>query len=269
MHQTPSTDNETLRHTSSYYITPGNGAGRCIPSMLRTSQPQQRRPFWQISRRRWRHHASVMGWIGGRQGFCGDHSVYPRNTPLWLARRIVCPPSAASLCVSMFTVPRTQPAGSNHWLIVTTMNQGKKKKKNTQSSGREASASAFVWIELSITGADRIKSYKGAVLKYTFSSPNEICQSCLSEEDLHTKLMQFTFAAEIQAQQRDSQCWLGSFWFTKWPPVTVNATQPQNSSDKSKWKEVPRVETHRECISLTAVTRCSLVTCVQRLCSSN
>ena len=116
-----------------------------------------------------------------------------------------------SLCVHVYcaedTASRFQPLTHCH----NYESRKKKTKKNTQSSGREASASAFVWIELSITGADRIKSYKGAVLKYTFSSPNEICQSCLSEEDLHTKLMQFTFAAEIQAQQRDSQCWLGSF----------------------------------------------------------
>lgn len=46
-------------------------------------------------------------------------------TPLWLARSIVCLPSAAPLCVSVFTVLRTWPAGSNHRVTVTALNQEK------------------------------------------------------------------------------------------------------------------------------------------------
>lgn len=65
----------TISHQETAPVAP-------LPSMLWTSQPQQSRLFWQINRRRWRHHTSFAGWVGGRQGFCGDHSVYPRNTPL-------------------------------------------------------------------------------------------------------------------------------------------------------------------------------------------
>lgn len=48
-----------------------------------------------------------------------------QKLPLWLARGFVCLQSVASFCVSMFTVLRTQPAGSSHWFTATTLKQFK------------------------------------------------------------------------------------------------------------------------------------------------
>lgn len=86
---------------------------------------------------RW-HHTPIGALIGGRQGFLGDHSVYPRNsggraavTGMWYCAPADC---CLVLCDCVYSAERTQLTGSNHWFIVTALNQGGRKKKSSIQS---------------------------------------------------------------------------------------------------------------------------------------
>lgn len=155
MLQTPSTDNETLPHTSSYYITPGNSTSCSITLNALDLTATAKLPIladkpagvvtshilhglsWRQTRFLWRplcvsqKHAAVIG---------TPHCA-PAERGLSLCVHVYCAEDTAS---------RFQPLTHCH-----NSESRRKKKQNTQSSGRKASASAFVWVKLSITGADR------------------------------------------------------------------------------------------------------------------